>query len=205
MKLLRDLEQLAFDRASVRQLDEDGRLHVLEANISKANVCPYRGAEIPNWQALGLDADRVYRMLRHPDELAKAAPTFNRLPILNSHVHVTADAHRHDITIGATGSECVFDGEYLRNSLTIWPRDAIALIEKDIQKELSSAYHYDADMTPGNFKGVAYDGVMRNIRGNHVAVVRKGRAGSDVVVGDEAPRHPRLYGVGATKFKKGFI
>src|SRR5262249_19276386 len=31
------------------------------------------------------------------------------------------------------------------------------------------------------------DGVMRKIVGNHVALVEKGRAGSDVMVGDEAP------------------
>src|SRR5262249_21805840 len=33
---------------------------------------------------------------------------------------------------------------------------------------------------------IAYDGVMRNLRGNHVALVEDGRAGDDVVVGDAA-------------------
>ncbi|MCV5420626.1 DUF2213 domain-containing protein, partial [Escherichia coli] len=32
-----------------------------------------------------------------------------------------------------------------------------------------------------------YDGVMRDIVGNHVALVTEGRAGSDVVVGDSIP------------------
>jgi len=49
---------------------------------------------------------------------------------------------------------------------------------------LSAGYYYTADMTPGTYEGVAYDGVMRNIRFNHVALVVEGRAGSDVVVGD---------------------
>jgi hypothetical protein len=39
-------------------------------------------------------------------------------------------------------------------------------------------------MTPGVFKGEPYDGVMRDIVGNHVALVTEGRAGDDVVVGD---------------------
>ena len=41
-------------------------------------------------------------------------------------------------------------------------------------------------MTPGTYEGEPYHGVMRDIVGNHVALVREGRAGSDVVVGDAA-------------------
>ena len=40
-------------------------------------------------------------------------------------------------------------------------------------------------MTSGTTnEGVHYDGVMRSIRGNHVALVEAGRAGADVIVGD---------------------
>jgi hypothetical protein len=63
-------------------------------------------------------------------------------------------------------------------------REGIDLVESEIQKELSSAYRYRADMTPGSYEGENYDGVMRDIVGNHVALVKEGRAGSDVVVGD---------------------
>jgi hypothetical protein len=45
---------LALDRDSVREKTRDGRLSVKVANISKANVCPYRGREIPGWESLGL-------------------------------------------------------------------------------------------------------------------------------------------------------
>ena len=76
---------LALDYASLRKVDEDGRLHVAETNISKACVNPYRGAEIPGWQSLGLDADRIYRLLRDPAELRRAASTFNNIPVVNEH------------------------------------------------------------------------------------------------------------------------
>jgi hypothetical protein len=42
-------------------------------------------------------------------------------------------------------------------------------------------------MVPGVYGGEAYDGRMVNIRGNHVAIVIKGRAGPDVLVADELP------------------
>ncbi len=41
-------------------------------------------------------------------------------------------------------------------------------------------------MTPGSYNGEAYDGVMRDIAGNHVALVVQGRAGADVLVNDSA-------------------
>src|SRR4029077_115521 len=57
-------ECLAFDRASVRSIDQDGHLHVSESNISMAAVNPYIGREIPDWQELGLDPDKVYQLFR---------------------------------------------------------------------------------------------------------------------------------------------
>ena len=48
-------DSIAFDRASVRNYDADGRMHVERTPISKANVCEYWGREIPGAEALGLD------------------------------------------------------------------------------------------------------------------------------------------------------
>jgi len=177
---------MAFDRAN-RWYDDDGRLHVARTNLSKANVCPYYGHEIPGGvDNLGLEADRVYQLLRHPDELQKAAETWNNLPLLLKHVEVTSDDHQPDL-IGGTISAPVYRHPYLQGSLTAWSDEAIAGIESGELRELSSAYRYDADMTPGEYEGVAYDGVMRNLRGNHVALVDVGRAGADVLVADSVP------------------
>ena len=177
---------MALDRASVRTYDRDGRLHVATTNISKAAINEYIGREIPDWQALGLNADKRYKLLRDPEELEKAAATFNNIPLLSRHVPVSADDHQPGLVIGSLGTDAAFAAPYLQNSLIIWARDAIEAVESEDQKELSSAYRYRADMTPGTFEGEAYDGVMRDLVGNHVALVREGRAGSDVVVGDQA-------------------
>jgi hypothetical protein len=39
-------------------------------------------------------------------------------------------------------------------------------------------------MTPGVFEGKRYDGIMRNLEFNHLALVVSGRVGADCVVGD---------------------
>lgn len=181
-------DSLVFDRASARTFDADQRLHVATNNISKANVCPYLGREIPDAAKLGLDQDKFYYLLRDPLELSKAAPTFNNLPVLNRHVPVSASDHQPELVIGSTGTDAEFKFPYLRNSLVIWAKDAIDAIESEVKKELSCAYRYRADMTPGTFQGIHYDGVMRDIVGNHVALVKEGRAGGDVVVGDAKPQ-----------------
>lgn len=175
---------LAFDRATARSYDRDGRLHIATNNISKATVNPYRGNEIPNWEDLGLEPNKIYKLLRDPKELEKAAPSFNNLPLLSRHVPLTSVTHRPELVVGSTGTDADFSSPYLRNSLVIWTQSAIEGIEQELQHELSSSYHYTADMTPGEFEGQPYDGVMRDIIGNHVALVVEGRAGSDVVVGD---------------------
>lgn len=177
---------MAFDRDSVRSFDRDGRLRIARAHISKATVNPYWGREIPMAEALGLEPDRQYMMLRDPDELAKAAQSFNGVPVLRRHVKVDAIDYRPEDVVGALGTDCVFEDGYLDNSMIIWALPAIEGIESEERQELSSSYHYRADMTPGNFNGMRYDGVMRDIVGNHVALVEDGRAGPDVLVGDSA-------------------
>jgi hypothetical protein len=125
-------------------------------------------------------------LLRDPEELKKGAPTANNLPVLNTHIPVSAVDHKPDNVVGATGSDAAFNAPYLDNSMVIWVQDSIRKIENGSEQELSSAYYYDADMTPGTYEGEHYDGVMRNIRFNHVALVPKGRAGPDVMVGDSS-------------------
>ena len=177
---------MAQDR-SMRSYDEDGRLHVETSNISKATVNPYYGSEIPNHDKLGLEPTKVYYMLRDPEELEKAVQTFNNLPLLSKHIPVSADEPQKDVIVGTTGSDAKFEDGYLKCSLAVWDSEAIAGIESGEQMELSSAYRYVADMTPGEFNGMRYDGVMRDIVGNHVALVDVGRAGRDVVVSDADP------------------
>lgn len=175
---------LALDRESVRTIDKDGRMHVSVSNISKATVNPYKGSEIPGHKELGLDPNKIYQMLRPADELEKAANTFNGIQILKKHVPVSADDHQMWDIVGATGTSAEFVAPYLRNSLHIWTQEGIDLIESNEQRELSCGYHYRPEMTPGNFNGMRYDGIMRDIVGNHVALVEDGRAGEDVLVGD---------------------
>lgn len=181
---------IAFDFAEDqpvggREIDQDGRMRVARVHISKANVCPYKGSEIPRCKDLGLDPKRIYKLYRDPEELARAAATSNGVQVLKKHTPVNAkDAKQYDV-VGSVGTEATFAAPYLDNSITFWTEPDIEGIESGKKKQLSMGYHYDADMTPGRTAdGEPFDGTMRNIRVNHVAIVEEGRAGPDVVVAD---------------------
>jgi hypothetical protein len=177
--------EIACDSAlKNRRYDADGRLHILRTPISKATVNPYYGREIPNSEQLGLEPERIYQMLRDPGELAKAAPSFARNQLMFVHTAVSAEDPKQEQIAGTVGSDVEFLAPYLIADLCVWDEEAIAGIETDTVRELSSSYRYRADMTPGMYEGQRYDGVMRDIEGNHVALVKSGRAGSDVKAAD---------------------
>jgi hypothetical protein len=171
-------------RPSARLITADGHLRVAGSAVSKSNVCPYLGAEIPGWQQLGLDAGRIYRLYRDPKALAAAADSLNGKPLLVVHRPLTAQDHDHRVVVGALDN-AHWQAPYLRADLTVWTQDAIDLIESGEQRQLSCAYRYTPVMRHGvTADGEPYDGYMADIHFNHCALVSTGRAGADVMVGD---------------------
>lgn len=181
---------LALD--SVRSKDADGMLHVDVSNISKSNISPYYGKEIPGYKDIGLNPNKIYKLYRAPEELAKAVDTFNGKPVLRKHIPFDVYNPPKSDVVGYMGTDAAFDGIYLKNSLHFHDAAMIAAIETNEQRELSPGYRYRADMTTGEVDGEHYDGVMRDIACNHLAVVEVGRTGSDVTVFDELPQEMKM-------------
>lgn len=179
---------MAFDvKSSRRHKDNNGYLHVDASNITKEQVAPYYGDEIAGWRELGLEPQKLYYMYRPAEELKKAVDTFNGMPILFEHHATNADNPAKEYTIGSLGTDAEFRAPYVVNSLIITDGEAIDAIERGEYKELSAAYVYTPVMQGGIFNGEKYDGKMTDIKANHVALVKEGRAGHDVVVADSKP------------------
>lgn len=180
-------DKIIIDTA--RHKDSNGYMHVDKSNITKEQVAPYMGDSIPEWQELGLDPKKVYNIYRPAEELEKAVPTFNGLPLMLEHWDMDADTigNVKEHVVGSLGTDANYEAPYLTNSITIIDAKAIEAVENGTFKELSAGYTCKLDMTGGIFDGQAYDGVMREIKGNHVALVPEGRAGHDVKVADALP------------------
>ena len=184
------MNNLLFDATpSVRSKDENGFLHVALTPISKATVNPYLGREIEGSAAHGFKPDSIYYGLRDPKELEKAADTFNGLPLLLEHHPTDAENLPKEWVVGSMGTDAVYEKPYLKNSMTVTDAQAIGYIEDGTAKEISCSYRFTPDFTAGTYteadgSEVHYDFIMRDIRGNHVALVPEGRAGHDVHVAD---------------------
>jgi len=173
---------------SVRHKDANGYLHVDVSNLTKEQIAPYRGSSIPNWEKLGLDADRIYHIYRPASEIEKAVETFNGLPLMLDHWNMDANTigEVKNMVVGSLGTDAHWEAPYLKNSLIVTDADAIAKIEDGSYAELSASYGCDIVMDGGIFDGNSYDGYMADIHGNHVALVSEGRAGHDVRVADKS-------------------
>ncbi len=177
----------AFDRAaSKRRVDlSSGHLHVADCRLSKAEVSSYLGSEVPGAAGLGMDARKLYPLLRSPAELAKAAKSFEGKPLMLEHRPQSAADHDHGLTVGSVHN-VRWQAPYLVGDLSIWDGEAIRLVQSGRQKNLSCGYFYDVERRPGAFDGTPFVARMVNLRGNHIALVTEGRV-ADAMVGDAAP------------------
>ena len=174
---------------SMRTVDSNGYMHIALTPISKACVNPYLGREIAGSEAHGFEPNKIYYGLRDPKELAKAAKTFDGMPLLFLHHKTDAENPAKEHTVGSIGTDGTFEAPYLKNSMTITDAKAIKAIENGQAQEVSCAYRFKPDFTAGEYiaedgSKIHYDFVMRDIEGNHVALVPEGRAGHDVKVAD---------------------
>lgn len=126
------------------------------------------------------DADgNTRRELRLPEEVfhPEALRSFAMVPMTVEHPPVMLDAQNtKEYAVGHLGENVVPDGDHV--SATIMLTDAKGIVAAEGGKqELSCGYTCRLDMTPGVWRGMAYDCIQRGIRGNHVSLVDRGRAG----------------------------
>lgn len=181
------IEKIALDAQSKRTYDENGFLHVSISPLTRVQVAPYRGCEIPGWQELGLEPERVYRGYRPASELSKpeTIESVNGIPIQLAHHMDYADNPAKNTRVGSTGTDGAFHPPFLTNSLHIQDKNAIDRINDGSMRELSLAYRYKPVFTPGETPdGEKYDFIMTDISANHLALVDEGRAGHEVLVYD---------------------
>lgn len=181
---------LVFDTnrfGTKREIDDNGYLRVSSCNITKSQIRPYYGREIPGWRDFELDPDTIYNVYCPEEELKKALESFNNLPLTREHIEVDVENVPKDKIVGSLGDRAEYKKPYVKNSLIVYDKKDIDWILSGKKKELSCGYRYTPVRQGGEFDGKHYDFVMTDIIGNHVALVREGRAGHDVMVADESP------------------
>lgn len=170
---------------SARKFDTNGWFSIARNPLSKVGVFPYLGSSI------GADEpDRVYMVYRPAEELADPAclDSFRTVPIIDDHTMLgSVDAGLTPVERkgvgGVTGDNVEFRDGVVYANIKVFS-EALARQINSGKKQLSCGYRCSYDFSPGEFNGVKYDVVQRQLRGNHVAVVKEGRMGPDVAVLD---------------------
>lgn len=177
------------DRLNVsteRTYTDEGYLKV-PSRISRIGTQEYLAIEMGLTDRNPTDIITVYRP---PEEVFsdESLQSFKNKPITNDHPPVLVDASNFkEFSVGNSGNEITEDGMFVKADLTIMDEQSIKDIESG-KAELSNGYTSDIDWTTGvTPDGINYDAIQRNIKGNHIAIVKRGRAGSACRVADNLP------------------
>ena len=173
---------------NIRKREPEGYLICANVPIARSGTQQYLQDEI------GQSGDRPVTVFRPEEEVFSPATmaSFEGMPVTNDHpdgedgvtvdnVQYLSKGHCQNIRRG-TGA----DKDLLIADLIITDQNTIQDI-LDGKREISCGYNYELHEEDGKL-------VQRQIRGNHVAIVDKGRAGHRVCIKDSAPNHERRKG-----------
>lgn len=119
----------------------------------------------------------IRRELRLPQDVfsPESLRSYRGKPVVISHDAGLIDKDNvAENQIGTILSEGERSGDDVRAEIVIHDTDSM---KSAGLKELSLGYNLDLDETPGVWNGQSYDAVQKNIRINHLALVREARAG----------------------------
>jgi len=147
------------------------------------------GVQVYTAKSLGLkdeDPDKLVEVMRKEEEVfdEKSLETYRSIPVTIGHpvddegksVQVTAE-NAKDFQVGMLEGSPTRDEDFITGTLVISNQEAIDAIE-DNTKELSCGYTCDISEVDGVY-------FQSNIKANHIAIVKCGRAGSACSISDE--------------------
>jgi hypothetical protein len=144
----------------------------LPARATRTGVFVYRKAD-----------GTLRKEFRSPEEVfnADSLATLLAKPVTNNHPKEgrvdASNAKQH--TVGFTSDSIQEDGKFVKLFLNILDEDTVDDI-KNGKRELSCGYTCEVTDSTGESDGETYDAVQKNIQYNHVALVHRGSAGSQV-------------------------
>lgn len=163
-----------FDRADLTRAPERTREGFLKADAWLTRVGIFRY----------VTKDGKERLELRPEEEvfdAESLASFGLMPLTLGHPpEAVTSSNFKKYSVGTVGDGIKADGERVKTSVIVADAAAVADVESGKARQTSCGYTCKVDETPGVWNGQRYDAIQREIRGNHVALVPKGRAGPTV-------------------------
>ena len=174
-----------------KKVDRAGHWLIKDNPLSREGVFMYSGKVIdPNGvNGFGLEPDTLYPVYRPKAELAKACESFNGVEFRNEH-EMIGDGPGMTPADASVGGGTIFnvrmnpnDSSEMIGDMRISGQELRAEIQGG-KKQLSLGYFCKYRREGGTFGGKPYEFVQYDLEGNHVALVKEGRMGSNVRVFD---------------------
>jgi|GEM_PF-4889325 len=144
------------------------------ASITRSGIFPYRDQK----------TGKIYQQLRSPEEVFKpdSIATLRTAPITSEHPdeHQINTSNYKKYAKGALSDVITQNNDTLDTFITINDAQLIEDILSGKRQEISCGYHCQEMDQSGEYQGVKYDSIQKNIIYNHVAVVKRGRAGRNI-------------------------
>jgi len=163
-----------YDVSTIQNYEftDEGYLRV-KARIARTGIQSYT------------DANGGIRLEYRPEEevAADAAlDSFREKCVTKEHPPALLDAsNTKDYAVGFTSADVTYSEGFVESTLTVTDKETIDDIMRGNVREVSCGYKVDYSPEPGiTSDGQHYDGIQKNIRGNHVAIVNRARGGAQV-------------------------
>lgn len=164
---------------SARKVDENGFLHVDGVPMFRSGIVEITGMELQAWVAQKLDYSRRYRLRIQQEVIEKGYESFAHKPITWGHKWIGGNS-KNDF-IGFTGDNPYVQGDLICDSMTVADTDAVYRIGAKEREELSAGISGEIEVSSVPYAD--YD--LLSFECNHVAVVKKGKAGHRVRILNE--------------------
>lgn len=159
---------------------------VATSRVARTGVQVYRASELGDAaRDAGFADDAMVRVYRHEDQVfsKETLNSLTRVPVTLNHPKDMVDADNWgDLAVGEVGDDVLRDGDWIVVNPMIkdsGAREAAATTHREI------SMGYTANIVKAR-DGVDADFEQVDIRMNHLALVEKGRAGSQARIGDAA-------------------
>lgn len=168
-----------------KEIDHNDYWYIKDNPLSKVGVFPYLGRTISD----ELEPDKIYQVLRPEEELSNddTLNSFKLVPIVDDHTMLGTKPGMQPAeekgVHGVIGDDVYYKDGIIYGDLKIFSETLKEEIENG-KKELSMGYFCDYELKEGEFDGIPYQAIQRNLKINHVALVDEGRMGADVRVLD---------------------
>lgn len=180
------------DRATIskRTVTPEGFIVIKDVKIARTGIQIYAAGELSDVPGMPEEFKnnpmKPVRVARLADDIFRpeSLESFKNSPMVNDHPGVSVNASNvKSLQIGFSFGDVRRVGDFIETDLKVQDAEAI----KDIlagKVEISNGYDADIEFRQGVLDGEPFDAVMTNIKGNHIALVQRGRAGSNVRLSD---------------------